>query len=578
MIRYFFILLTTLLYADAQALTINDKNMPFKNIVVDYYQDSNNTLTVESLHHNLQKMSPLQTPLSLGYNLGTTKWLHLKVINSLWERQELKLFIRDGYVIDELYYYDIRKNSVVAKHESGRFSARLDKGLYSFALDANETADIYMQIKGMSPAIIYMTLSDESYYKKSELLLIIENVIYLGILLALFLFNLFLYFGFRQKEYLYYILYIFTTILWVLSIAGVLDRVFEIRDTHLGVYIVPFTLTFLLLFTKTVLELKERMPKINRLTNIYIGLALAWVGLSLVVGIAITSPLISLLSLVISISLIFMGIAAVRAKVPAAKFYLLATGGYMIMLILAILLLFGIVPYNFFMRSGLTLGPVVEGILLSILLSYRYKLMRMESKNTQKLLHEEIKSREEVLQQKINEQTLELRANIAELEKISNTDALTCVPNRRAFLEEADILIQNQTEDDLSLYLMILDIDHFKKVNDTFGHDAGDEILIFISEVIEKSLLEKHIFGRLGGEEFGVIITKANIEDAKKSAEIIREAVKEHTYDYQGNKIDITLSIGIAVYKNESIKEWIKESDKALYTAKENGRDCVEYR
>ena len=127
--------------------------------------------------------------------------------------------------------------------------------------------------------------------------------------------------------------------------------------------------------------------------------------------------------------------------------------------------------------------------------------------------------------------------------------------------------------------LLMYDIDWFKKVNDVYGHLAGDFILSELSALVKASLRDSDICGRFGGEEFIVILPQTKVAGAIKLAEKIRETTQNHTFTFQGKDIEISISMGVtSVGVNDTPFGLIDRCDKALYDAKENGRNRVEYR
>ena len=158
-----------------------------------------------------------------------------------------------------------------------------------------------------------------------------------------------------------------------------------------------------------------------------------------------------------------------------------------------------------------------------------------------------------------------------ELEKIATIDKLTNIYNRRMLDDflKTEIEIANRHNEDLSL--IIVDIDHFKIVNDTFGHLAGDNLLTSISKIILENIRNTDIFGRYGGEEFLIICRKTTKENAFVLAEKLRVLIKDFEFDEIGHK---TISLGISDFqKSDTVETLFKKADTALYEAKNTGRD-----
>lgn len=125
----------------------------------------------------------------------------------------------------------------------------------------------------------------------------------------------------------------------------------------------------------------------------------------------------------------------------------------------------------------------------------------------------------------------------------------------------------------------MLDIDFFKKINDNYGHDTGDAVIKRISEILLEQTREHDIVGRLGGEEFGVLLINSELEEVIKVAQRIRMAVEKETILHNNHTINATISMGISIKDKETtnFKEFIKSADLNLYKAKESGRNRVEY-
>ena len=155
----------------------------------------------------------------------------------------------------------------------------------------------------------------------------------------------------------------------------------------------------------------------------------------------------------------------------------------------------------------------------------------------------------------------------------SSMDGLSGLLNRRSWYEKAQKIFE--LKDNVSFFM--LDIDFFKKINDTYGHDTGDVVIKKVSDILLEQTRDHDIVGRLGGEEFGVLLVNSEINDAINIAERIRKSVEKEVILYNHHSINVTVSIGISV-KNENLKdfkEFIKVADLNLYKAKESGRNKV---
>jgi len=167
-------------------------------------------------------------------------------------------------------------------------------------------------------------------------------------------------------------------------------------------------------------------------------------------------------------------------------------------------------------------------------------------------------------------------ALLEQLERQAMSDALTGLPNRRAFELEAGRIEARARRSGQPITVGIADIDHFKRVNDQYGHPAGDEVLNAISAVLSQAARASDFVARIGGEEFGMLFPDARPETALAVAERMRRAVEEFTiHTSAGLALNITISIGLAAF-DSSLSEALSQADKALYAAKHNGRNRVE--
>jgi len=161
--------------------------------------------------------------------------------------------------------------------------------------------------------------------------------------------------------------------------------------------------------------------------------------------------------------------------------------------------------------------------------------------------------------------------------KLATTDCLTGLPNRHAFLEQADgarLLAQRQRT---GLGLLMIDIDHFKQINDRWGHASGDEALVVFARTARHLLREHETIGRLGGEEFALLLPGADLDAAVQAAERLRRAIREATIITSGPTYRMTVSIGVVVLDpHEDLGGAMARADHALYAAKRAGRDRVE--
>ena len=169
--------------------------------------------------------------------------------------------------------------------------------------------------------------------------------------------------------------------------------------------------------------------------------------------------------------------------------------------------------------------------------------------------------------------TLEAKEYLAKMTDMAHIDFLTGLYNRRHFFEQIDEFIKNSNE----FAVAMIDIDHFKKINDKYGHDAGDMVLKNISDILKKSIKGSDIAARFGGEEFCIALQDISKKDAIGFFIKLKEIISKNKMIIKGDKINCTVSIGVSFgEKDDDINTLLNNADQALYRAKENGRNRVE--
>ena len=179
------------------------------------------------------------------------------------------------------------------------------------------------------------------------------------------------------------------------------------------------------------------------------------------------------------------------------------------------------------------------------------------------------------LESKVHLRTKELRVANKKLLEISTTDYLTNLSNRRYFFEigAKTFYLSKREKSDLSI--ICIDIDFFKKINDTYGHNTGDEVLKFIADKMNKFIRKSDILARMGGEEFSILLNNTNKENAYLLAEKLRKNIQKSSYKNKEVEIEVTISLGISqlIQEDEDLDSIISRADKALYIAKQSNRN-----
>jgi diguanylate cyclase (GGDEF)-like protein len=204
--------------------------------------------------------------------------------------------------------------------------------------------------------------------------------------------------------------------------------------------------------------------------------------------------------------------------------------------------------------------------------------MLSEIEDDQKQLLENEKASKKWLEIAVEKRTEELRISNEKLKELATRDSLTGVLNRGSFFETAQhLFILSQRQKSVASFIMI-DLDHFKIINDSHGHFIGDKVLIHFTHKIQTFLRKSDLIGRIGGEEFAIFLPDTKMGDAFHIADKIRNAISDSILEIDGQTVTYTVSLGIesSVLADNSINELFKRADLKLYKAKDKGRNRIE--
>lgn len=194
----------------------------------------------------------------------------------------------------------------------------------------------------------------------------------------------------------------------------------------------------------------------------------------------------------------------------------------------------------------------------------------------QRLTNELQKTRAELeeVKRQFKAKEIELEAVRVQADEVSHTDALTYLPNRRQVINTLQTEVHRAQRYGTPLSISMIDVDHFKAINDTFGHTVGDQVLRQLATLLRESIREPDMVGRYGGEEFLVVLPNTRLKDAAEQAARLCRLVRTAEFDV-GTKTHLTISIGAAEYRigEEVWQKFLSRADMALYEAKNKGRD-----
>ncbi|MEQ5855256.1 diguanylate cyclase [Halomonas sp. EF61] len=282
-------------------------------------------------------------------------------------------------------------------------------------------------------------------------------------------------------------------------------------------------------------------------------------GIILIVPLRPESLSTQLVAVIVAIMAFYLLIPNLLTVVAAASLYL--SFGF-----LAAAVVFSDISVVVALRIGLLL---VMANLVGFFALLRVELLQRKQFA---LLHEERGHNRRLLKEMAHRQSLEIQ-----LRELAERDALTGLANRRHFMKRAQVMLHRARVEEAPFCLFMLDVDHFKTINDTWGHSQGDRVLIDIAEVCVASLRPSDLIGRFGGEEFVGVLPDTCLDDARAVAERLQRAVAALPPQDEGQTLALTVTIGIVEARPEDadLEALIKRADEALYVGKRQGRDRV---
>ncbi len=497
---------------------------------------------------------------SLGAEV-TDVWIKIKFSNTSKNKQTISLHQDLAYTFTSIEYFEVNRNNKLLNKQKLMPFGPLAKeelngadAIYKFTLNQQEKKTIYIHQKTVVYQFYNFSVFSE---KKSIEYLIFEKVdmvLLVGLLMALALYNLLIYISSRYKEYLYYSLYLISSTLWIFYMYGSLAHYINIYGDipfrfNFGLMIAPI---FLSLFVQSIFNTKIEYKK----EHFFLNTITAILSISVVYGLINFSHALELLSLILNYVMIVFLIVAISIYIKGnkiIKIFLFAHIFYLIFNIYALLFYMGMVDFTYISSHGIGIGIAVEALILAYLVSHKFKVLEQE-KEEDRLKH-------------------------IDLKLLSLTDPMTSLYNRRYLSEISEKIISLAKRQKEKLSIIMLDIDKFKNINDTYGHQFGDSVIVDLSNILLESQRSSDIVCRYGGEEFVILLPNTSLESASIVAEKIRVLVESSRITLPSNEdFKFTISLGVAeinIEKEEDIDFALKRADESCYEAKKLGRNKV---
>ena len=437
---------------------------------------------------------------------------------------------------------------------------------------------------GLFDATPLYLMSDGSFLQKSQRELMAFSL-YFGALLALMIFNLLLYLAIRERSLLHYVVYLGTFFVLMFAARGFAFQYWWPNWPTFNNQMLPLTIGLfavtLTVFSISYLNLQRHALRVSRGLLALAGLCLAGSLPALLGHYALVFRV--MIPAAILLSSLMLAVAVWRSWLGdrLAQIFLVAWCVLLVGVSLYFLRVAGVLPYNFFTEYAVQAGSGLEFLLLALGLAYKINLLKNEKLTAERATYELHRSHSRQLELEVAERTRELEAANRRLAAMARTDPLTGLLNRRQFQELVDEELQRRRRRGLPLLFAVMDIDAFKAYNDTYGHQAGDEVLVQVAGLLEAHFQRAgdRLF-RLGGEEFGLLLEADTLGEGRNALEAFRQALEKLAIpNEQAETGVVTASFGLVCctdYQRVPDAERLyREADEAMYEAKERSRNRV---
>lgn len=509
------------------------------------YQDDSGSLSFQEVvtPEISRQFSPMN---ALSTNFGFSRsayWVAIELENN-GDAEQAFVLRQDYPLIDYVDVWEQLSDGQWQLHATGDRRAFQQRDvnhrdfLFPLSIKAHTQSTIYVRFVSDGPINISLSLFTPT---ETMAQISLEQLLfggYFGGFLVLIIYNLIIFLVVRDKAYLYYMLYVLSLGVYM-GVHNGLAYQFLWPDNpwfaNQGLlFFLGLSVIFGLHFSRIMCNIGHYAPRFNRFTYLLLVVS---------VVLLLASPFLSYKALIlpysfntllVSASMLTLGFISLFRGSKAARYFVVAWAAFLIGVILYMLKTFGVIPHTTFTQNAFQIGSLIEMVLLSLALS----------------------------------------ARVSEIKEIGNSDPLTSLANRRVLDGVLPLEFENAQKGAAVLSLLVLDIDHFKRFNDTLGHAVGDEVIERVGYLLREQVRKPHLPCRYGGEEFVVVLPGVDAPEAMALAERLRCQIENHS----AYALAITVSIGVSTFTGtefENHQAMFDAADVALYQAKKNGRNQV---
>ena len=408
---------------------------------------------------------------------------------------------------------------------------------------------IYIRVETPDPLVLPMYFGDQNALSDRNVFSAYSYGFLYGIVIALLLYNLLLFVRLGQVRYLVYVVYLSLFIGMNLSYTGHGFSYIWPESAYWQNWLNPLLIALYsmsgVIFAFVFLGAKTCFPRTFTVSMAVCLFLLFFLWFCFLFSLQ-TIAVMTAIGFVIFFSLftLILGIMSLKQRRREVTYFLMATLATLIGASITAMSVWNVVAYNEWTYRAIEIGLSIDVVLLSIALAEQFRVVQDQK-------------------------------NMAE--KLANVDALTSLYNRRAFNEYGLVMLQNASRYDQALSVLIVDIDHFKNINDTYGHQVGDEVICATANNLLSFTRAGDVAARWGGEEFILLLAETDLNAAKLLAERLRESIAQLVLQASSEPVNFTVSIGVAekTLEMNSVEGLINAADAHLYEAKAAGRNKV---
>lgn len=561
MFKFFTLLILCYSALFSADLTITDGFKKSNNFTLKFYDDESSLLTIDEIE-KINFTDTIPSQFTMGYKYDNV-WFKIEIENHS-KNEDFVLYLTESiWSTLDLYtkedsQWKVQKNGLnVPLNERDITDSSPSFNLH---IKSNETSVLYIKGNTIASQIgEFQLYSKKEFFNPSRITITEWYTIYAFVLFLFILLNFYNLLIIKERIYAYYIMYVFSTIVFSFMHSGVyisLGFPNWVEGLHVLGQLVLFTL---LLFSIEFLKLQETFPSMKKVFN-YLALGALFFALLLSQNLPYATVASNIFFSGTLLFIIYVAVRVLKNGFDGAKYYLIALMLFLPTMAMMAMNFNAMLVNNDFTRYAFLAGAFVEIFLFTILLTNRYKNIN----KTNNLL---------------TLKTVELENMRKQLTIEATTDVLSGLYNRRYFynISKQYYLTANKYNQELSV--LMIDIDTFKNINDTYGHTVGDKIIESSAKILTKVTRNSDIVARYGGEEFIILLTETGIDNAEELAERIRVTIENnHIVLDSGEVVHITVSIGVTQLNNtkdKNIEMTIKRCDNALYESKNKGRNMV---